>query len=50
MIESLKIQIEDTKAIIKQQAYENNFISNDTEIILKNQLIIMKTLLQLLTK
>ena len=49
-MEELKDQIEETKDIINDESFNSEFVSNDTLIILKNQLIIMKTLKKILNQ
>jgi hypothetical protein len=43
-MEKLENQIEKTKQIIKDGEFESKWISDDTLIILENQLIILETL------
>jgi hypothetical protein len=43
-MEKLENQIEKTKQIIKDGEFEGKWISDDTLIILENQLIILETL------
>ena len=43
----LETQIKKTKQIIEDGAFEGNYVSDDTLIVLENQLIILETLRKL---
>jgi len=43
-MENLEEQIEKTKEIIEDGSFKGEWVSNDTLIILENQLIILETL------
>lgn len=43
-------QIEKTKEILNEQSFEGEWVSNDTLLVLENQLIILETLKKILEK
>ncbi len=47
-MEQLENQIEKTKQIIEDESFEGKWVSDDTLIILENQLIILETLKKLI--
>ena len=46
-MEDLENQIEKTKQIINNESFDGKYVSDDTLIILENQLIILETLKKL---
>ena len=50
IIKELEYQIELTNEVIEIESYRQNWIKNDTDLIIKNQLVIMNTLKNLLNK
>lgn len=46
-IKELEERVKITSEIIEEEAYQNQYIEHDTKIILDNQIVIMKALMEL---